>query len=638
LRGRHGWKGNRSSRLREVLAFALLALLTGCGSSSSPRDKKQVIVIGIDGMDPSFVERHWDALPNLARLRRKGSFRRLGTTMPPQSPVAWSTFITGLDPAAHGIFDFVHRDPATLQPFSSMSRTEEPRFHLPLGPYVLPLTRSRIISLRKGTAFWQILSERGVAVTVMRMPTNYPPIEAGDALSGMGTPDLEGTLGTFSFYTNDPEELTRSVSGGRIVKVEREGTRVVLPIQGPPNSLRNDHRVSTVDVVVDVDPEEPLARLAIGNELAIVREGEWSGWLAADFPLIPHVASARGMFRVYAKHLRRRFEVYVSPVNIDPVEAVLPISAPAWFSRTVGNQIGRYYTLGTPEDTSALRESVFSLPEFLTQSRLVLQDERTLLRYALRHFEHGLLFFYFSSVDQNSHMLWGRHELELLEIYHAVDASIGEVMKQKPTAELIVMSDHGFTTFDRAVNLNTWLYQHGFLALHGSPGNNTFLSDVDWSRTKAYALGLNGLYLNVAGREKRGVIQPGAPHEALIASLREQLLAFHDPANGRQVVETVHATNADAENASVAPDLIVGYSAGYRGSWQTGLGGIPAAVIEDNVDAWIGDHCINAADVPGVLFISRPTRERHPRLQDVTVSLLGLFGIRATGMSGHSIY
>jgi predicted AlkP superfamily phosphohydrolase/phosphomutase len=595
-------------------------------------------VLGIDGMDPSFVEKHWSDLPNLAELRRRGSFQRLGTSMPPQSPVAWSTFITGLKPSAHGIFDFVHRDPSGLQPFSSMSRTEEGRFSLPIGPFRLPLSRSKIISLRKGTPFWQILSERGIPVAVVRMPTNYPPLNSGQALSGMGTPDLRGTLGTFSFYTDDPEELTRSVSGGRIIKVEVASSRIVLPIEGPPNFLRKDQRFSTVNMTVDIDPEVPLARLAVGSEMAIVRQGEWSGWLAADFPLIPHVVSSRGMFRVFAKQLHPRFELYVSPINVDPVSPVLPISAPASFSRRIAAETGRYYTLGIPEDTSALRQSVFTLPEFLSQSRLVLDEEQKLFCYALRHFERGLLFFYFSSIDQNSHVLWGKHEPELLEVYRAVDASVGEALHAS-AADLIVMSDHGFTTFDRAVQLNTWLYQRGFLALKGSTGNDTSLIDVDWSHTKAYALGLNGLYINLAGREKHGIVQPGRERDAVIEDLRSQLLAFRDPVNGREVVGVVSATNPDTENASVAPDVIVGYSSGYRGSWETALGAIPPSVIDDNVDAWIGDHCVNPADVPGVLFTSRHIRQLKPNLQDVTVSVLHLFGISPdSAMPGRSIY
>jgi predicted AlkP superfamily phosphohydrolase/phosphomutase len=626
------------ARLTLIWGVLLLVVIAGCGTHP-PKSTRKVIVLGIDGMDPVFVERHWNDLPSLRSLRDRGSFRRLGTTMPPQSPVAWSSFITGLDPAAHGIFDFVHRDPSNLQPFSSMGKTEEPRFSLPVGPYLLPLSHSHVISLRKGTAFWQILSERGVPVSIMRMPTNYPPLEFGRALSGMGTPDLRGTLGTFSFYTDDPEELTRSVSGGRIIKIQHAGSRVVLPIEGPPNGLRKDQRFSTVDLIVDVDPEQPFARLAIGDEMAIVREGEWSGWLPADFPLIPHLVSSRGMFRVFARQLHPRFELYVSPINVDPVSPVLPVSAPASFGRDIAEETGRYYTLGIPEDTSALRQNVFNLHEFLIQSRLVVDDEQRLFRYALRHFESGLLFFYFSSVDENSHVLWDKHDAELLSFYKAADASVGEARRSFPAADLIVMSDHGFTTFDRAVHLNAWLYQQGLLALQGSPGNETSLADIDWSHTKAYALGLNGLYINLAGREKHGIVQPGPQCEALIANLRKQLLALRDPANGRAVVETISDAKPAAPNASVAPDLIVGYGRGYRGSWQTALGGTPDAVIEDNTDAWIADHCINPADVPGVLFTNRPDRLSDPALQDVTVSVLDLFGIQpGSGMRGHSTY
>ncbi len=591
-------------------------------------------------MDPGFVERHWSALPNLAAIRDRGGFSRLRTTTPPQSPVAWSTFITGLAPAAHGIFDFVQRDPATMQPYSSESRNEDPRFELSLGPYLLPLAGSRVILLRKGAAFWQLLADRGIPVTIMRIPANYPPIAAGEALAGMGTPDLEGTLGTFSFFTSDPTELERAVPGGHIFKTRFSGGRAVLRVPGPANPLRKDHAAAYATLTVDVDPEQPIARLSIGGNETILRQGEWSDWIAADFPLLPHIISAHGMFRAFAKQLHPGFELYVSAVNIDPLAPSLPISAPASFSRRVVLDTGqRYYTLGTPEDTAALRQGVFDLPQFLSQTHLVLDDERKLLSYSLDRFHDGLLFYYFSVVDQNSHMLWGKHDAELLDFYRAVDASIGEAARREPAADLIIMSDHGFTAFDRAVNLNTWLYERGFLALNGAPGDDAQLGNIDWANTEAYALGLNGLYLNRSGRERHGVVPSGERSRALIATIREQLLAFRDPDNGRQVVETAYETNPRRDNARIAPDLIVGYAPGYRASWQTGLGDTPAAVVRDNDDAWIGDHCINAADVPGVLFTNGKQRALNPGLEDVTVTILRLFGVSpAPGMRGRSIY
>jgi predicted AlkP superfamily phosphohydrolase/phosphomutase len=536
--------------------------------------------------------------------------------------VAWSTFITGLDPAGHEIFDFVHRDAATLQPFLSMGETRPPRFAIPLGPYELPLSRPRVVSLRKGRAFWELLEEHGIPATVIHMPVNYPPVDVGEALSGMGTPDLRGTQGTFTFYTDAPGAIEGPVAGGRIVRAEIAAGRAELDVEGPPNSLRKDHAFASVKVNVDVDPEQPFARLTAGDSVAILREGEWSEWLPVDFTLIAHLASVRGMLRVFARQLHPGFELYVSPVNADPMSPDLPISAPAPFSREVAGKIGRYSTLGIPEDTAALRQGVFNLDEFLSQSRLVLNDERRLLNESLDRFRQGFLFFYFSSIDQNSHVLWGHHEAELLAFYRAVDASIGEVMTRKPGAEVMVMSDHGFATFDRAVGLNDWLLDQGLLSRKGQ--------EIDWPRTQVHAMGLNALYVNLAGRERFGIV-PLSGRDALIARVREQLLAMRDPRDGAVVVESV--------SGGSSPDLIVGYARGYRASWETGVGGFSNAVLADNDDAWTADHCINAADVPGVLFTSRKIRIADPELKDLPVSLLALFSVPpATQMTGRSVY
>ena len=208
-------------------------------------------------------------------------------------------------------------------------------------------------------------------------------------------------------------------------------------------------------------------------------------------------------------------------------------------------------------------------------------------------------------------------------------------MSKYPNACIIVMSDHGFNSFDRAVNLNTWLWQEGFLALQGPPsGNEDPLANVDWSRTRAYAIGLNALYLNIAGRERNGIVKPGLEADALIRKIRKELTGFRDPANGRQVVEVVSAPHAES-----GPDMIVGYGRGYRASWQTALGATPEAILEDNTDAWIGDHCINPADVPGVLLSNREIQLEDPELKDLTTTVLSLFGSRADpGMNGRVIF
>ena len=616
-----------------VVVLAAAASLAGCHGSQA--HGRQLIVLGVDAMDPSFLERHWSELPNVAHLRAQGGFRRLATTMPPQSPVAWSTFITGWDPAQHGIFDFVHRDPRTMQPFSSLARVVDPRFQIPLGPFVLPLSSARVETLRRGEPFWRMLWDRHIPVTIMHMPTNFPPEQAGQAIAGMGVPDLRGTEGTFTFYTDDPEEAAREVPGGRIVNVHAVNGRYELPLEGPPNSLRRDRRFAAENLIVEADPERDVARVTLGSTAVIVQQGEWSEWLRADFPLLGWLAGARGMVRVYAKEFHPRLALYVTPVNMDPRAPELPISAPASYSRAVAGAIGPFFTQGIAEDTSAYRQGVLNLEEFLHQATLVRNDEMKLLGYSLDHFREGLLFFYFSSIDQASHMLWGKHEPELLEVYRAVDGAIGEVARRFPRAEIMVMSDHGFTSFDRAVNLNTWLWEKGFLALTGPPrGGDEGFSDVDWSKTQAYAMGLNGLYLNIAGRERQGILQTGAQTDAVIGKLARELTGFRDPVNGHQVVEVAPATGV-----RMGPDIIVGYGRGYRASWQTALGGAPPAILEDNTDAWIGDHCINAADVPGVLLSNRTLRAERPSLKDVTVTVLGAFGVGAgPGMTGRNVF
>ncbi len=582
-----GVRWDRRFRLSVRILLAPLLLLAACHPP-----QKQLIVIGVDGMDPSFVEHHWSALPNLAALKDRGAYARLATTMPPQSPVAWSTFATGLDPDQHGIYDFVRRDPQTFQPELSMSETLPARFSIPLGPYQLPLTAPHVISLRKGKTFWQTLSEHGVPVTILRIPANYPPQNSGHELAGMGTPDLRGSQGTFAFYTDAPAIADASVDGGIIHHADLNNGHAELRIEGASNSLRKDHALATATLNVDIDPDQPWARLSIGETQAIVRQGEWSSWIPADFPLIPHLASVHGMFRAYARRLHPQFELYISPINVDPLVPDLPISQPPSFSKEIARRIGRYSTLGIAEDTAALRQGVFDLPEFLSQTRLVFAEERRLFNDALAQFHDGLLLFYFSSVDQNSHILFGQHDDQLLQFYRGIDEAVGEAMRSHPSAELIVMSDHGFAPFNRAVNLNNWFQEQG------------------WPRTMIRAMGLNAVY----------VAMPIGGRAEMLNQVKMKLLALRDPLNGAVVVERVDIMNG------TGPDIIVGYARGYRASWKSGVGELGRDTFEDNRDSWIADHCINPADVPGVLFTS--TNLRAASLKDLPTAILATFGIR----------
>lgn len=644
--------GGQTSIPVRLIAGCLLAAAAltanGCSHTEPREPLKKLIVLGIDGMDPGFLERHWADLPHLDQLRCEGGFRRLGTTIPPQSPVAWSTFITGLDPGGHGIFDFVHRNPATMAPFSSLGETVESKRTLPLGPYALPLSRGEVRFYRRGKAFWQILAERGILATILRMPVNYPPVRCHcEELSGMGTPDMQGTYGAFTLFTDDAAEQAHEVAGGRIVHVTMNGSDVLLPLDGPVNSLRRDRRHVSAPITVHVDRIARAARFDLDGRLDarsfILREGEWSDWIRVRFPLVPAVKSAIGIVRIFAKQLSPRLRIYVSPVNIDPSAPETSISAPPSYSRELARGIGPFYTQGIAEDTAALRQGVFDLPDYLAQSRRVTEEQLAMLHHGLEQFRGGVFFEHFSGIDQNSHMLWAKYEPELLATYQLLDEAVGWVKSKAPGATLIVMSDHGFAPFDRAVHLNTWLMREGFLTLDdpAATGPGELFAHVDWSRTQAYALGLNGLYLNLRGRERQGIVEPGAAADRLLRVISRRLLEFRDPQSARQVVSDVYSSREvfRGDALAVGPDLIIGYNPPYRCSWQGALGAVPTEIIEENRDAWIGDHCIAAGHVPGVLIANRPLRLADPQLADLTVTILNEFGVSRTAeLTGRPVF
>jgi predicted AlkP superfamily phosphohydrolase/phosphomutase len=355
------------------------------------------------------------------------------------------------------------------------------------------------------------------------------------------------------------------------------------------------------------------------------------------------MARANGAIRIYVKQLHPRFAVYVSPINIDASAPAMPISVPQSYSRELAEAIGRFYTQGMPYDTAALRYGVFSREEYIAQSRRASRDSLRILEHALNDFVDGLLFFHFFGVDQDSHMLWGDYEHQLLETYRMVDRTVGYVRQKAPDATLIVMSDHGFVRFDRSVNLNTWLLKEGFLMLDDPANTNDeeLLKHVNWSKTRAYALGLNGIYVNQQYRERDGVVAEGEETDAVADSVSSRLLQFRDPENGKPVVHDIVQTRRDLRGHMLdrAPDLIVGYYPGYRASWKTALGAVPSAAIEDNADEWRGDHCIASSFVPGVILSNRTSRLASPRLEDLTVTILEEFGITEAGsMEGRSIY
>ena len=654
-------------------AAALLAALLAAPGCRSPEAAPPLLVLGIDGMDPEILSRLMAAgrMPRFEALAASGGFVPLATTMPPQSPVAWSTFITGLDPAGHGIFDFIHRDPGTLQPYLSTSRK---------GP------GGEMELRRRGRPFWDFLIEREIPVTIFRVPANFPPEapHAGTwqrlaggacfrAFAGMGTPDMLGTYGTFTWYTDGPYTVPDhmeedgqvlppggelEIAGGRIVSLKLRDGHAAPDIHGPPSE--EGERRAAFDLFVDRGPEggEGAVEIVLGGRRAVLRPGEWSPWLRVDYGRKGlGLERLTGIVRFHLQSVDPFLGLYMTPVNLDPADPAMPVSVPADEAPDLEAALGPYYTQGMPADTKALEAEVFDYAEFLDQERLTLGERREHLRRELERFDSGLLFFYVHTVDQVSHMLWRagdpghpghRPEFEpwagaIDRRYEAMDDLLGEAMASVPAGvEIVVLSDHGFAPYERSFNLNTWLLHEGYLGVReGIGGVEASLLDGDsiaWERTAAYGLGLNALYLNLRGREEQGVVEPGE-RDSRLEEIGEKLLALRDPAGGRQVVERVYRVEGRAAEDG-APDLLIGYARGYRASGGAALGRVEAEVLSDNLSPWSGDHCMAAHTVPGVLVSSLPLRPgARPHLRDLPVSILAHYGIgRPEGMTGRSIW
>jgi predicted AlkP superfamily phosphohydrolase/phosphomutase len=613
-------------------------------------------------MDPQLLRRFMQngKMPNFAKLAQEGSFRELTTSIPPQSPVAWSNLITGMDAGGHGIFDFIHRDPKTMQLYFSTSRVEGPKHAIHLGSWVIPLGSGSADQLRHGIAFWQILDQHGVPNSVFRIPANFPPVPAkGKTLSGMGTPDLRGTYGTFSFYTDDPTAAAGAVEGGQIIPVEVENAKVNAKLIGPDNTFRKGSPAATEPFTVAIDPLEPVAAISVQSRRFVLREGEWSDWIPVEFQLIPFFGNVRGMCRFYLKQAHPRFQLYASPINIDPADPALPISTPSGYARELSDEAGEYYTQGIAEDTKALSDGVLDDREYLQQARTVLAEHRKIFDAEFPRFRKGVFFFYFSSLDLNSHMMWrlmdpkhpeydAAHAAEygpmIEEFYQQIDQVLGEVVsKLDSNTTLLVLSDHGFAPYYRSFNLNTWLVENGYIKLKGDASADATepLANVDWNQTRAYGLGLNGLYLNLRGREPNGIVVPGAEADALIQEIDGKLLSLKDSKTGLAPITRmdVAAEVYQGPYARSGPDVVVGYNRGYRAGWKTILGAFPPEVFEDNTNPWSGDHCMDYTLVPGVLLSNRKIEAKTPALTDIAPTILGEFGIsKPSDMMGETVF
>lgn len=618
----------------------------------------RVVILGLDGLEPTITERlmREGKLPNFQKLAEQGSYSHLQTTYPALSPVAWSAFSTGVGPGKHNIFDFLARDRHSYLPVLSSSKVGTPPRTLNLGKYQIPLGKPRVRFLRKSKSFWKVLGDHGIFSHVLRVPITFPPEKFNGALlSAMCVPDLWGTQGTFSFFTTD-ESVDPLEVGGETSIVRRIGDRVEGFIKGPENSLRREKERLKLPFTVNIEGDEE-AETIINKKKYPLKKNTYTEWIELQFKAGLGI-KVQGIARFYLIETEPHLRLYMTPINIDPEKPALPISYPYFYAVYLAKLFGKYATLGLAEDTWSLNEGILSEEAFLEQAYLIHEERERQFFHALDKTRKGLCAVVIDATDRIQHMFFRtleddhpanrgketeKYKKVLEDLYIRMDDLVARtIAKLGENDVLLVISDHGFKSFRRGINLNAWLKQEGYLTLkEGVTETGEYFQGVDWEKTRAYAFGLAGIYLNLKGRESKGIVEPGEERQRLKTELTEKLEGLTDPQTGEVAITSLYDSQKVYEGPYVndGPDLICGYNIGYRISWKGATGVVNDQVFEDNVKAWSGDHCIDPKLVPGVIFCNRKIRAKKPALMDMAATVFDLFGVaRPNYMDGCSIF
>ena len=593
-------------------------------------------------------------LPNLAKIRAAGSYARLQTTYPAQTPVAWSSFMTGTNPGGHGIFDFICRDPQTYLPDVALTRFEPPKNML---------AQPRVVNRRQGVPLWQPLSKAGIPSTILRCPCTFPPETLqGRMLAGVGVPDLRGSQSKGTFYTQD--RTVTAEENEQLVFLD-PGSEVTTGVIGPRNTKTSPASDTYCEVRVQVDKASRKLVIHTGGSPSTIEipEKGWSEWVRFKFKF-SMLQAVTGIARFYVRQLEPHLEFYVSAVNFDPAAPMFPVSTPADYARELSEKVGLFSTLGMAEDHNGLNNGRLDEAAYLEQCELVLSERERTMRFELDRFREGLFFMLFDTPDRAQHMLWRFRDREhpgfepdlspelatrIEEHYRRCDTLLSPVLeKVDENALLIVLSDHGFGTFRRAFDTNTWLWQNGLLAVKESqkPGERLGegFAGVNWSKTYAYAVGLGGIYLNFKGRESAGILEEGTEAERVRHAIQTGLAGFPDAQTKRPAIRSVSRREELYSGAFVgnSPDLLVNFHRGFRVSWQSALGGFSHSLLEDNLRRWSGDHIVDPESVPGILFMNREMRQGQgndqTRIIDLAPTILNYLGARLPeSMEGASL-
>ena len=612
-----------------------------------PAQARRVIVLGLDGLDPRHTRRLMEAgrLPHLRSLADAGCFSPLESTCPPISPVAWSSFMTGSNPGKHNIFDFLNRNLKTCLPELSSSRI--------VSSADGKRGRSRYEMLRKSKPFWNVLGEHGVFSTILRVPITFPPEKFdGLSLSAMCVPDLRGTQGTFTIFSSSTNGVDAATGGdagegGLRISVKLNGDTVSTSLPGPDLELNGKKRTLEIPLTIVLKSDNRSISVRAGTERFQVSEGNFTPWIALRFKS-GRWGRVHGLCRFKLISVSPEFRLYVTPIHINPERPAFPIAYPQFYSVYLAKLLGRFGTLGLAEDTWALSEDVISESDFLDQAYDIHQEREAMFLEAIKRTRKGCCVCVFDGPDRIQHMFYRYLEPEhpanngksddhsgaYDDMYARMDALVGRVQSLLGKDDVyIVISDHGFTSFQRGINLNAWLRDNGYLAVKDDREDSGFLGNIDWANTRAYTFGLSGVYLNMQGREARGIVDPEAA-AGLRAELATQLKKLRDEERSRMAIHDVHdsSTAYHGPYAHNGPDLIIGYAEGYRASWDAAVGKAIGPVFSDNTKRWSGDHCVDFSLVPGVFFANRKfSVESGARLIDIGPTVMDILGVPVPG-------
>lgn len=632
-------------------AAALSGGLFNVGRSHA-QTRGRVIMLGYDGMEPSVVEAMLEQgeLPNLQKVRELGAYCRLTSTIPPQSPVAWNTYATCKNPGGHNIFDFIRREPkgpGGPMPLVGTGKLVPPVLD-PEGSLKEP---AKCVNFRTGTPFWSAADAQGKRGKVLNIPFAFPPdpLQNGLMVSALGVPDLRGTTSTYYSLSDSfsREALTEDLGGGRRVALAFSGEdEALLPFPGPRDNryaFNDPNAYTSVKLRFQVNRKDKRGKVSADDSAVDIEQGTWSDWLEVRFAMSPKV-EVRGITRFFPMEIGERVRIYMSCIQYHPEAPYTPFSSPDSYSAELKGRFGMYKTIGWAYDTHALRQDDLDEEAFLKDIDYTMSWRDQLTLDEINRGEFDFLLSAWTATDRVGHMFWRyrdaghpfhtadapEHWKKALEhTYKRADTQTGAVLAQlREEDTLFVFSDHGFGSWRKGFNLNTWLHENGYLALENpETANRGFLQGINWKETKAYSVGLSSLYLNMKARETGGIVGPDTA-DALMAELTAKLAEVKDPETGDKVFSGLYTRQVYSGAAMAdAPDISLGYAPNYQNSRQTSRGGVGGPLIEPVMDKWSGEHAASDyMNCSGILFSNKPLEKEMPHIKDLGVTALSLLG------------